>query len=549
MPVPEPHWGTGNCTSAGFSGAFCLCVGARTFHPTRRGAAAGWGYCQPAAHVPEQINLQLAGPGTLVVSFVTFPTNKSQNGLRMHAVAPPQAEFWLASPSDGQKRDIVTSNGVTRAWNTPKVDYALQMSKNPRYNATEIVQPVRTYALHFVRLSQLRHGERYCYRVRAGGATWSNTFRFTAPASTMLEQQALGLRRPTRLAVFGDMGVFRWNNMFNLAQRAERGMLDALVHIGDHAYNLMQNDDRRGDGYLNAYQPILTQVPWMPIVGNHEYYDGGHFMRFLTQMGGVTMGQTHSSDHVDHTHSEWQSPSHHRHSATSSLGLLLAAGGALGLGSHGATVPSNTSRFFSVDVGLFHLVAIDQNIYWEQKSEQIYRAAQLSWLERDLALANQNRRFVPWLVVLGHIPIYCALCSLKNVTMNERAGGWWAKHELEPLLLQHGVDFFIAGHAHMYESLFPCKGNAASQHNFIEPHAPIHILSGNAGPGSHHVFAGRKTPMTRFQSEEFGYGILEASNDSVATYYQRANEDDRVIDSFVVKRSSSESPRTFNADK
>ena len=33
--------------------------------------------------------------------------------------------------------------------------------------------------------------------------------------------------------------------------------------LGQSRYNLMQDDDRRGDGYMNAYQPVLTQLPWM----------------------------------------------------------------------------------------------------------------------------------------------------------------------------------------------------------------------------------------------------------------------------------------------
>ena len=27
-----------------------------------------------------------------------------------------------------------------------------------------------------------------------------------------------------------------------------------------------QSDERRGDGYMNAWQPVLTQVPWVPVV-------------------------------------------------------------------------------------------------------------------------------------------------------------------------------------------------------------------------------------------------------------------------------------------
>ena len=29
------------------------------------------------------------------------------------------------------------------------------------------------------------------------------------------------------------------------------------------------------------------------------------------------------------------------------------------------------------------------------------------WLNRDLQLANNNRKNVPWIVVFGHKPLYC----------------------------------------------------------------------------------------------------------------------------------------------
>ena len=35
-----------------------------------------------------------------------------------------------------------------------------------------------------------------------------------------------------------------------------------------HCYNLGQADDRRGDAYMNALQPLLSVCPWIPIIGN-----------------------------------------------------------------------------------------------------------------------------------------------------------------------------------------------------------------------------------------------------------------------------------------
>ena len=66
-------------------------------------------------------------------------------------------------------------------------------------------------------------------------------------------------------------------------------------------------------------------------------------MRFLEQMGGVAMGRPAAVAGLTPAEP-------HRTTASSSLGLMLSAGGAMGGGSHGTT-PSNTSRFYSVDVG------------------------------------------------------------------------------------------------------------------------------------------------------------------------------------------------------
>ena len=226
---PEPL-GNGSCVTAGFSGAFCLCAGAERFVPTAGGEGAGWGYCRSQAHTPEQINLQLAQSGdTLVVGFVTFPSNDSGVVLPsaeaepFAGLGPPEAQIWPASEPTAPRRLL---QGVSRGWQTPRIDYALSYHK-PKYNASgpPLLQPVRAYALHFVKLDRLSPGRRYAYRVRCTGG-WSQTFEFTSPPAA---------GRPTRVALFGDMGVFRTNNMGNLRRGAEAGAFDAIAHIGDHS--------------------------------------------------------------------------------------------------------------------------------------------------------------------------------------------------------------------------------------------------------------------------------------------------------------------------
>ena len=48
---------------------------------------------------------------------------------------------------------------------------------------------------------------------------------------------------------------------------------------------------------------------------------------------------------------------------------------------------------------------------------------------------------------------------------------------LEKVLYNYGVDFFFAGHMHSYERLWPTYREQVLQRNYIEPKAPIHIIT------------------------------------------------------------------------
>merc|ERR1711920_1107418 len=79
--------------------------------------------------------------------------------------------------------------------------------------------------------------------------------------------------------------------MGNLKADCEAGTIDAIVHMGDHAYNLGFTDDRRGDAYMNVFQPVLRGCPWMPIIGNHEADDGDHYKRYEQIAEGELIGE------------------------------------------------------------------------------------------------------------------------------------------------------------------------------------------------------------------------------------------------------------------
>lgn len=268
------------------------------------------------------------------------------------------------------------------------------------------------------------------------------------------------------------------------------------------------------------------------MVGNHEALDGDHFNRYRNQTWGEEMGQVNGTQST----------------ATSALGHLLSKGLYLSPGSHGAQ-PSKSSRYFSVDVGLIHVVALDLN--------NISLAGQLEWLAEDLVAADANRAAVPWIVVTSHFPIYLA-SDAGNDKQATSSAKWWAsgddevfiadeeatwrtcsgngeddgcttvedfvneaKGALEPLFIRYKVDMYDAGHSHLYGVSWPMVNGTATQHNYVNPKGTIYITEGNGGvPGVPATYEqhNASSPFMRLGAKGGAYGRMLTKNATVLTY-------------------------------
>ena len=195
---------------------WCYCRGAND---------DSWGYCRDAADAsaPEQINLQWVREDALTVAFVTV-----DGGAR----GTPSATVATTPTLAGGR----TLSGVTHTW------------------AQDAADP-REYSFHFVPVDGLLPNTTYYYRVSAGSgaATPSAVYSFTTRDVT----------QPLRFVFFGDMGVYPHNNMDLLA----REDVAFHVHGGDHAYQLSSDGGLRGDGYMLAWEGVLTAKPWLTVMG------------------------------------------------------------------------------------------------------------------------------------------------------------------------------------------------------------------------------------------------------------------------------------------
>lgn len=92
--------------------------------------------------------------------------------------------------------------------------------------------------LHEVLLSGLAPGQRYSYRAGSHLDGWSPWQRFAARRAP----EQVSAADPLRLLLVGDMGFLNAQALPDLAQEVEAGRpsgpYDALLHVGDHAYDL-----------------------------------------------------------------------------------------------------------------------------------------------------------------------------------------------------------------------------------------------------------------------------------------------------------------------
>ncbi|KAL9954279.1 hypothetical protein ACROYT_G041794 [Oculina patagonica] len=312
----------------------------------------------------------------------------------------------------------------------------------------------RVLFIHRVKLTGLVPGQRYDYHV-GGYDGWSELFAFNALKS--------GEDWSPRIALYGDLGSVNAKSIAFLQQEAQEGKYDAFLHIGDFAYNMEYNNGLVGDDFMNQIQTIAAYVPYMTCPGNHEqaYNFSNYKKRF--------------------------------------------------------SMPGNTEGiFYSWNIGPAHIISFSTEVYYwlNYGIEQIVQ--QYEWLIKDLqeAASPENRRLRPWIITMGHKPMYCDnddgdYCKLTNRVIRK---GITSKHlfGLEDLFYKYGVDVTLWAHEHSYERLWPLYNmqvcNGSWEEPYTNPCAPVHIITGSAGCTSKHdPFLKDKAPWTAYRTEHYGY--------------------------------------------
>jgi hypothetical protein len=210
------------------------------------------------------------------------------------------------------------------------------------------------------------------------------------------------------------------------------GAGSVAIQAGDMAYDLGDFEGARGAAFMDRFSNISSYLPVWTTIGNHELPND----------------------------------------------LPLDVNASHYVNMFGASMPGNTNgSYYSVDVGLNHIVFLSSEVIALGPYGGVTVAAQSAWLQVDLNAVNRTK--TPWVVAVLHRPFYC---SNANSWCGKNA--WQAnavRLELEPIFLAGGIDVVLTGHEHSVELTWPVKDGVATAFDYDAPQAPVHIIAGAAG--------------------------------------------------------------------
>lgn len=211
-----------------------------------------------------------------------------------------------------------------------------------------------------------------------------------------------------RLFVANDLGRNGYYEQKPIAELmgriAEQDDVEAVLALGDtHHYMGVESvtDPLWTTNFELIYSHPELQVPWYPILGNHEY-----------------RGNTQAVIDYSQVSRRWQMPARYYSKVFEDDGVSL--------------------RVVFVDttplIDKYHKDTADYPDVAQQNMD-----AQLDWLDKELAQAKEN-----WVVVVGHHPIYADTpkSSSERTDLQQR---------LDPILRRHQVNMYICGHIHNFQ--------------------------------------------------------------------------------------------------
>ena len=359
--------------------------------------------------------------------------------------------------------------------------------------------------IHVVNATNLSASTTYYYQVGCPQYGWSSIFSFKTQSNGLTLQNNI----PIRYILYGDLGHSNAEILPLITEQGLSNQFDVIIHVGDFAYQPQYNNGTIGDLFMNDIQPIATHIPYMVCPGNAESaYNFSHYSeRFRGQPYNLFTD-------VIYTNSG----------------------------------PVNNNWFMSWNNGFTHWIMISTEIYFDFKD---MIQLQYEWLINDLIAANKNRTLAPWVIVIGHRPMYCDNVSKQNTSQIADECGEAATrvrdgvdmnntgilyYGLEDVFYEYGVDFYICGHEHDYERMYDVYKNKTTKSISNMP-STTYIVTGSAGcDEGHDIFSSNITnEYVAMRSMNYSFSKWNVYN-STHIHFQQVDKDEKVMDDVWYKQ-------------
>lgn len=241
-------------------------------------------------------------------------------------------------------------------------------------------------------------------------------------------------RAAVRLALIGDMDLTDFSKDTRVAlMNMNWADYDGFMHEGDYAYDIQNDAGTRGDKFFNTMMPVITNVPYLAIAGNHEVYKMGTLFNYRFRMPNYK---------PEWNNNFWYTTRGNVFIAFMTYDWLLT--------------------YTKSQAGLLEMVRIMDEI--------LSKSADFTWK-----------------VVVSHRALYCGQLDRSDCKRN-----FLQFKPLEALYRKHKVDLLLSGHEHYYERLSLLDDQFTVQNvpytkytnegvQINKPPHPVQIMSGCAG--------------------------------------------------------------------
>ncbi len=253
-----------------------------------------------------------------------------------------------------------------------------------------------------------------------------------------------------RFMVIGDFGTGRADQRkvaSAMAKRAKTDGLDFILTTGDNIYPrgvTSADDPQWKTKFEDVYADPALQVSVYPTLGNHDHYRS-------------------AGAQVDYSkrNKNWKMPApHYSFTRTLADGIRV--------------------QFFAIDTDPMVL-------------DRPAAGIQLAWLDQEIAKSDAR-----WKIVFGHHPLYSHGPHGLDKKMIAR---------LEPILIRHHVDLYLAAHDHTLEMLKPVKG--------------VHYVISGAGGGPDKAYAVAWTDESFYVATLGGFVFMRISRNDLVIEFVR----------------------------